>query len=61
VLVVARLLKTLGNPQPNSVKHFASVEVLELTKERGWLAKMTNTLNLHWQQKMRQGSKVKFL
>jgi hypothetical protein len=51
VLVVARLLKPLGNPQPNSVKYFASVEVLELAKERGWLARMTTVLNQHWQKK----------
>ena len=51
VLVVARLLKPLGNPQPNSVKYFASVEVLELAKERGWLARMTTVLSQHWQKK----------
>ena len=51
VLVVARLLKPLGNPQPNSVKYFATVEVLELTKDRTWLAKVTNTVSLHWKQK----------
>jgi hypothetical protein len=51
VLVVARLLKPLGNPQSNSVKYFASVEVLELAKERGWLARMTNVLSQHWQKK----------
>jgi hypothetical protein len=51
VLVAARLLKPLGNPQPNSVKYFASVEVLELAKERGWLARMTTILSQHWQKK----------
>ena len=51
VLVAARLLKPLGNPQPNSVKYFASVEVLELAKDRPWLAKMTNAVNQHWQRK----------
>ena len=51
VLVVARLLKPLGNPQPNSVKYFASVEVLELAKDRTWLARMTNALNQYWQRK----------
>lgn len=51
VLVAARLLKPLGNPQPNSVKYFAAVEVLEFTKDRAWLTKMTNALNLHWQRK----------
>lgn len=51
VLVAARLLRPLGNPQPNGVKYFASVDVLELAKDRAWLARMTNALNLHWQKK----------
>jgi len=49
--VAARLLKPLGNPQPNSVKYFSSVEVLELAKDRAWLARMTNAVNQHWQKK----------
>ena len=51
VLVAARLLKPLGNPPPNSVKYFAALEVLEQAKDRAWLAKVTNTLNQHWQKK----------
>jgi hypothetical protein len=51
VLVAERLLKPLGNPQPNSVKYFASVEVLGFTKDRLWLARMTNALNQHWHRK----------
>jgi len=51
VLVVARLLKPLGNPQPNSVKYFATVEVMELAKDRTWLAKVTNAVSHHWKQK----------
>jgi hypothetical protein len=51
VLVVARLLKPLGNPQPNSVKYFASIEVLELAKDRTWLAKVTNAVGQHWKEK----------
>lgn len=51
VLVVARLLKPLGNPQPNSVKYFATAEVLELAKDRTWLAKVTNAVSQHWKQK----------
>jgi hypothetical protein len=53
VVVAARLrlLKPLGNPQPNTVKYFASVEVLELAKDRAWLARMTNAVNQHWQRK----------
>jgi hypothetical protein len=51
VLVAARLLKPLGTPQPNSVKYFAAVDVIELTKDRGWLATMTNAVSQHWRQK----------
>jgi len=51
VLVVARLLKPLGNPQPNSVKYFATSEVLELARDRTWLAKVTNAVSQHWRKK----------
>lgn len=51
VLVAAKLLKPLGSPPPNCVKFFATLEVLELAKDRSWLAKLTNALNQHWQQK----------
>jgi hypothetical protein len=51
ILVAARLLKPLGNPPANSVKFFATLELLELVKDRTWLAKVTNALNLHWQKR----------
>jgi len=51
ILVAARLLKPLGNPPPNSVKYFATLEVIEQSKDRPWLAKVTNALNHHWQNK----------
>jgi hypothetical protein len=51
VLVAARLLKPLGNPLSNSVKFFAAAELVELMKDRTWLAKVTNALNQHWQRK----------
>ena len=51
ILVTARLLKPLGNPPANSVKFFATLELLELVKDRAWLAKVTNALNQHWQKK----------
>lgn len=50
VLVAARLLKPLGNPQKNGIKFFATSELLELVKEKAWLAKMTNAVNQHWQK-----------
>jgi hypothetical protein len=51
ILVSVRLLKPLGSPQPNSVKYFATADVLELTQDRTWLAKMTNAVSQHWKQK----------
>jgi hypothetical protein len=48
ILVSSRLLKPLGNPAPNGIKFFATADVLELCKDRSWLAKMTNTVNQHW-------------
>lgn len=51
VLVAVKLLKPLGNPPPNSVKYFAALEVVELAKDRTWLAKVTNALCQHWQKK----------
>lgn len=51
VLVGARLLKPLGNPPPNASKYFATVEVLEVAKDRAWLSKATNTVVQHWQKK----------
>jgi hypothetical protein len=50
-LVSSRLLKPLGNPAQNGIKFFATADVLELVKDRTWLAKMTNTINQHWHKK----------
>jgi hypothetical protein len=51
VLVSSRLLKPLGNPPANGVKHFSTRELLELVQDRSWLAKMTNTICQHWHKK----------
>lgn len=51
VLVTARLLLPLGSPKPNAVKFFATAEVLERANDVAWLAKVTKTLSLHWQNK----------
>lgn len=49
VLIAARLLKPLGSPQPNSVKFFATAEIVSLAQDRQWLAKMTSAISRHWQ------------
>lgn len=51
VLVSSKLLKPLGNPPPNGIKFFATADLLDLVKDRSWLAKVTNAVNLHWQRK----------
>jgi hypothetical protein len=50
VLVSARLLKPLGNPPPNGIKFFSASELLEITRDRAWLVKMTNAVTQHWQK-----------
>jgi hypothetical protein len=48
-LVNARRRKPLGNPSQNSTKYFCTANVLELTQDRSWLVKVTNTICRHWQ------------
>jgi len=57
-LVAARLLKPLGNPTANSVKFFATADVLEHVKDRNWLVRVTSTINQHWHK---QNSRKKAL
>jgi hypothetical protein len=52
IVVISRLLKPLGNPAPNSVKYYATVNILEIAKDRLWLAKATNAVSEHWRQKI---------
>src|SRR5450631_3766337 len=51
VLIASRLLKPLGNPAPNSIKFFATADILESAQDRAWLTKVTATINQHWQKK----------
>ncbi len=50
ILVSNRLLRPLGNPPPNGVKFFSTADVLELSRDRAWLVKMTNAVCQHWQR-----------
>jgi hypothetical protein len=50
-LVAARLIRPLGNPPPNGFKFFATTEILELAKDKGWLTKMSNAIYNHWRSK----------
>lgn len=49
-LIHARMLKPLGNPSQNGTKYFATADLLEIAKDRAWLAKMTTAINTHWQK-----------
>ncbi|WP_438483372.1 hypothetical protein [Oleiharenicola lentus] len=61
VLIAARLLKPLGKPQPNSVKYFATTEILTAVEDTAWLSKLTVALSVHWQKKNRRaGAPVEF-
>jgi hypothetical protein len=51
ILVAARVLKPLGNPSPNGTKFFATPEILKLSRDPAWLARVTTVLQHHWQQK----------
>jgi len=51
ILVSSRLLKPLGVLAPNSVKYFASREILDLANDRTWLSKITNAVGQHWKDK----------
>ena len=50
ILVAARLLKPLGNPPPNGIKFFATIELVELTKDRDWLTKATTAIHRYWRE-----------
>jgi hypothetical protein len=51
ILVASKLLKPLGNPPQNGTKFFSTSEVAELTKDRSWLAKMSQAICQHWQKR----------
>ena len=50
-LVAARLLKPLGNPAANSIKFFATADLLEQVKDRTWLVRVSNAICQHWHKK----------
>jgi len=50
-LIAAKLLKPLGNPPQNGSKFFATAELLEVSKDSRWLARMSATIYDHWRKK----------
>ena len=47
-LVAAKQLKPLGHAPANAVKYFSTAEVLELCKDRNWLARVTTVIQNDW-------------
>ena len=50
-LVSAKLIKPLGNPPANGIKFFATADVLEASKDRNWLVRVSATIYQHWHKK----------
>jgi len=50
-LIAAKLLKPLGSPPANGTKYFATADLLEVSKDSHWLARMSATIYQHWQMK----------
>jgi hypothetical protein len=50
-LVAAKLLKPLGNPPVNGIKYFATSDLLEASKDRTWLVRMSAAIYQHWKRK----------
>ena len=50
-LVAAKQLKPLGNTPVNAVKYFSTAEVLELCRDRNWLARVTTAIQNNWARK----------
>lgn len=50
-LVTAKLLKPLGNPPANGIKYFSTADLLEASKDRTWLVRVSAAIYQHWQKK----------
>jgi hypothetical protein len=50
-LVSAKLIKPLGNPPANGIKFFATADLLEASKDRNWLVRVSATIYQHWHKK----------
>ena len=60
VLIGVGLLKPLGDPPPNAVKYFASIQVLELAGELSRLCKIRNAVYEYWRGKNAAKSKPRY-
>ena len=57
LLASAGKLRALGNPRPNAVKYFSTVELITLLADPDWLDDATKTIGQFWRRKnaRRQG------
>jgi len=60
VLIGVGLLKPLGDPLPNAVKYFASIQVLELAGEFSRLCKIRNAVYEYWRGKNAAKSRPRY-
>ena len=60
VLIGVGLLKPLGDPPPNAVKYFASIQVLELAGEISRLCKIRNAVYEYWRKKNAAKAKLRY-
>ena len=51
VLLAGKLLRPLGDPAPNSPKHFSSAAIESAAADPEWLSRATKTLARYWQTK----------
>jgi hypothetical protein len=51
VLIRARLLRPLGNPEPNAHKYFSGAEIEALVRDRNWLDRATKAVSQNWKEK----------
>ncbi len=56
-LVAARLLRPLGPARHNTVKYYATVDLLRLREDAKWLAKATEAVSAHWALKRERRTK----
>jgi hypothetical protein len=51
VLAAAGLLKPLGNPARNCVKHYATETLQQFRRDEKWLARASDIIRQHWHDK----------
>ena len=57
VLTAAGLLKPLGNPIRNCVKHYATEMLQQFRRDEKWLGRASEVIRQHWHEKNARKSK----